>query len=65
MMLNRAKLEMLEQRIGQRRDATRALTPVPTRWGSFGCPTTPTVGHKAVNPQGYGDRVPISKELPS
>jgi hypothetical protein len=27
---NRVKLEMLGQRIGQRRDATRALTQVPT-----------------------------------
>src|ERR1039458_8829878 len=55
---NRVKLEMLGQRIGQRRDATRALTQVPTGWGSFGCPTSHTVGQKAVNPRGMGTASP-------
>ena len=55
---NRVKLEMLGQRIGQRRDATRALTQVPTGWGSLGCPTSHTVGQKAVNPRGMGTASP-------
>src|SRR5205809_7609660 len=61
MVPNRAKLEMLGQRIGQRRDATRALTQVPTGWGSFGCPTNHTVGQKAVNPRGMGTASPFQK----
>src|ERR1017187_7574116 len=55
------KMKMLEQRIGQRRDATRALTQVPTGWGSFGCPTTHTVGQKAVNPRGMGTASPFQE----
>ena len=55
---NRVKLEMLEQRIGQRRDATRALPQVPTGWGSFDCPASPTVGQNAVNPRGMGTASP-------
>ena len=58
---NRVKLEMLGQRIGQRRDATRALTQVPTGWGSLGCPTSHTVGQKAVNPRGMGTASPYQK----
>src|ERR1017187_4299048 len=58
---NRVKLEKLGQRIGQRRDATRALTQVPTGWGSFGCPTSHTVGQKAVNPRGMGTASPYQK----
>src|ERR1017187_5494234 len=52
------KMKMLEQRIGQRRDATRALAQVPTGWG---CPTTHTVGQKAVNPRGMGTASPFQK----
>src|SRR5213083_132761 len=63
MVPNRAKLEMLGQRIGQRRDATRALTQVPTGWGSFGCPTNHTVGQKAVNPRGMGTASPFQKSF--
>src|SRR5258708_38959234 len=62
---NRVKLEMLGQRIGQRRDATRALTQVPTGWGSFDCPTSHTVGQKAVNPRGMGTASPYQKKRPS
>ena len=51
-------MKMLEQRIGQRRDATRALAQVPTGWG---CPTTHTVGQKAVNPRGMGTASPFQK----
>src|ERR1019366_8024377 len=58
---NRVKLEMLEQRIGQRRDATRALPQVPTGWGSFDCPASPTVGQNAVNPRGMGTASPYQK----
>jgi len=58
MAANRVKLEMLGQRMGQRRDATRALTQVPTGWGSLGCPTSHTVGQKAVNPRGMGTASP-------
>src|ERR1039457_6470830 len=60
-MTNPAKLKMLELRIGQRRDATRALTQVPTGWGSFGCPTSHTVGQKAVNPRDMGTASPYQK----
>jgi hypothetical protein len=60
------KLKMPEQRIGPRRDATRALTQAPTRWGSFGCPTTHTVGQKAVNPRGTGTASPSeNRSLPN
>src|ERR1019366_8835804 len=58
---NRVKLEMLGQSIGQRRDATRALTQVPTGWGSFACPASPTVGQNAVNPRGMGTASPYQK----
>src|ERR1035437_4808543 len=58
---NRVKLELLGQRRGQRRDATRALTKVPTGWGSFGCPASPTVGQNAVNPRGMGTASPYQK----
>ena len=54
-------MKMLEQRIGQRRDATRALAQVPTGWGGYGCPTTHTVGQKAVNPRGMGTASPYQK----
>ncbi len=69
-------LEMLEQRIGQRRDATRALTRVRTRGVALLLPRaqpirqspnlggfkTNTVCHKALNPRGLGTESP-SKEL--
>jgi hypothetical protein len=54
-------MKMLEQRIGRRRDATRALTQVPTGWDGYGCPTTHTVGQKAVNPRGMGTASPFQK----
>src|ERR1019366_6348694 len=60
---NRVKLEMLGQRIGQRSNATRALTQVPTGWGSFGCPTSHTVGQNAVNPRGMGTASPYQRDL--
>jgi hypothetical protein len=55
------KLKMLEQRIGRRRDAPRALTQVPTGRGGLGCPTSHTVGHKAANPRGMGTASPFQK----
>jgi hypothetical protein len=62
------KMKMLEQRIGRRRDATRALTQVPTGWGGFGCPTVTcrsahTVGQKAINPRGMGTDSPFQKSF--
>lgn len=54
-------MKMLEQRIGRLRDATRALTQVPTGWGRFGCPTTHTVGQKALTPRGMGTASPFQK----
>src|ERR1017187_10318468 len=62
------KMKMLEQRIGRRRDATRALPQVPTGWGGYGCPTETrhpahTVGHKAINPRGMGTESPSQKNF--
>src|ERR1035441_1783032 len=62
------KMKMLEQRIGRRRDATRALPQVPTGWGGYGCPTETrhpahTVGHKAINPRGMGTESPSQKSF--
>jgi hypothetical protein len=56
-------MKMLEQRIGRRRDATRALTQVPTGWGGYGYPTETrhTVGYKAINPRGMGTESPSQK----
>ena len=61
-------MKMLEQRIGRRRDATRALPQVPTGWGGYGCPTETrhpahTVGHKAINPRGMGTESPSQKSF--
>ena len=53
-----------EQRIGQRRDATRALTQAPTGWDGLGCPTSHTVGGKALNPRGLGTESPCQKAAP-
>src|ERR1019366_4802186 len=58
---NRVKLEILGQRIGQRRDATRALTQVPTGWGQFRLSHQPYCWPERGKSQGYGDSVPISK----
>ena len=61
-------MKMLERRIGRRRDATRALTQVPTGWGGLGCPTvtcrsTYTVGREAINPRGVGTESPLQKSF--
>ena len=55
---------MLEQRIGQRRDATRALPQVPTGWGTV-IALLPHQSHcrpQRGKSQGYGDSVPIFKK---
>jgi hypothetical protein len=62
---NRVKLEMLEQRIGQRRDATRALPQVPTGVGQFRLSHQSYCWPERGKSQGYGDSVPISKEISS
>jgi len=54
---------MLEQRIGQRRDATRALPQVPT--GGAQSSLLPHQSHcrpERGKSQGYGDSVPIFKK---
>jgi hypothetical protein len=38
-------IKMLEQRIGRRRDATRALPQVPTGWGGWVCQVFCVNGH--------------------
>jgi hypothetical protein len=56
----RDKLRMLEQRTGLRRDATRALPQVPTRWGSIDCPSS-KCWLESDKSQGRGDSVPTFK----
>jgi hypothetical protein len=70
------KLKMLGQRIGQRRDATRALSRVRTRGAAIAAPcprlkiealaeiqADDNVCSKSAKSQGFGDRVPIQEMI--